>query len=82
MFTSLLEAEEDSSAKRKTWQVCCFEKKKRLRVRVEGVQRGFPSERKGNTIPCRGAENRNGAGTNSGESGARSLEAESIRSRA
>ena len=33
-------------------------------------------------IPCRWTENRKGAGTSSGESGARNLEAESIRSRA
>ena len=39
-------------------------------------------ERKGKVIPCRWAENRKGAGTNSGESGGRNLEAESIRSRA
>ena len=32
--------------------------------------------------PCRWTENRKGSGTNSGESGARNLEAESIRSRA
>ena len=40
----------------------------------------FLSERKGKVIPCRWAENRKGAGTNSGESGVRNLEAESIRS--
>ena len=33
-------------------------------------------------IPCRGAEDRTGAETNSGKSGTRNLEAESIRSRA
>ena len=33
-------------------------------------------------MSCRRAENRKGAGTNSGESGAKNLEAESIRSRA
>ena len=32
-------------------------------------------------IPCRRTENRKGAGTNSGEFGARNLEAESIRRR-
>ena len=51
-------------------------------VRSEGVQREFLSERKGTVIPCRVTEDRKGAGTNSGESGARNLEAESIRSRA
>ena len=40
------------------------------------------SERKGKVIPCRWTENRKGAGTNSGESVARNLEAESIRNRA
>ena len=40
------------------------------------------SERKGKVIPCRWTENRKGVGTNNGESGARNLEAESIRSRA
>ena len=39
-------------------------------------------ERKGKVIPCRGAEDRKGAGTSSGKSGTRNLEAESIRSRA
>ena len=33
-------------------------------------------------IPCRGTEDRKGAGTSSGESGVGNLEAESIRSRA
>ena len=37
-------------------------------------------ERKGKFTPCRGTKNRKG--TNSGESGVRNLEAESIRSRA
>ena len=46
------------------------------------LQRGFLSKRKGKVIPCRWTKNRKGAGTNSGESGARNLEAGSIRSRA
>ena len=33
-------------------------------------------------IPCRGTEDRKGAGTSSGKSGTRNLEAESIRNRA
>ena len=37
-------------------------------------------EKKGKFIPCRWTENRKGSGTNSGESGVRNLEAESIRS--
>ena len=40
------------------------------------------SERKGKVIPCRWTKDRKGAGTNSGESGTRNLEAESIRIRA
>ena len=43
--------------------------KRDVEVRFEGVQRGFPSERKGKVIPCRGAEDRKGAGTDSGKSG-------------
>ena len=35
--------------------------------------------RKGTAIPCRRTEDRKGAGTNSGDSGTRNLEAESIR---
>ena len=55
---------------------------KRFEVTFESVQRGFLSERKGKVTQCRWTENRKGAGTKSGESGARNLEAESIRSRA
>ena len=51
-------------------------------VRSEGVQREFLSKRKETVIPCRVTKDRKSAGTNSGESGARNLEAESIRSRA
>ena len=42
----------------------------------------FLSERNEKAIPCRGAENRKGKGTNRGKPGLRSLEAESIRSSA
>ena len=59
-----------------------FWKKKCFYIIFEWVQRGFLSERKGKVIPCRWTKNRNGAGTNSGESSARNLETESIRSRA
>ena len=48
---------------------------------LEWVQRGLLLERRGKVIPCWWTENRKGAGTNSGESGVRNLEAESIRSR-
>ena len=57
-------------------------KKKCLEVRFEEVYGKFLSERKGKVIPCRGSEDRKGAGTNSGESGTMNQEAESIRSRA
>ena len=39
------------------------------------------SERKWKVIPCRWTKNRKGLGTNSGKSGTRNQEAESIRSR-
>ena len=52
-----------------------------LELRFEGAQRGFLSERKGKVYPCRGAEDRKGAGTNSGKSGTRNPEAEKIRCR-
>ena len=58
-----------------------FWKEKRFLVGFERVQRGFLSE-KGNAIPCRGAADGRGVGTNNAKSGARNLEAESIRSRA
>ena len=67
---------------RKIWQVYCLGKGEGFQVSFEGVQRGFLSERKGKVIPCRWTGNAKGAGTNSGESGARNLEVESIRSRA
>ena len=59
-----------------------LEKKTRLEVRSERVQGKFLSEREGRVIPCRGAEDRKGVGTNSGKSRTRNLEAESTRSRA
>ena len=68
--------------KKKKWRVSIFWVKERLEVSFEGVQRGFLSDRKGKVIPCRGTENRKGAGTNSGKSDTKNLEAESIRRRA
>ena len=38
--------------------------------------------RKWKVIPCRGAEDRIGAGTNSGKSGTRDLESESVKNKA
>ena len=71
---------EHSSTVRKTY-VYSFGKRNVYRSHLR-VQRGFLSERKGKVTPYRWIENRKGAGTNGGESGARNLEAESIRSRA
>ena len=59
-----------------------FWKKKRLDVRLGGVQTGFRSERKVKAIPRRRAKKAHGGGTDSGKSGTRNLEAESIRRRA
>ena len=57
------------------WSKTCVE------VEFERVPRGFLSERKGKVIPCRGAEDGKGTGTNNGKSGTRNLGAGSIRSR-
>ena len=59
-----------------------FREEKCLEVRLEAVQRGFLSDRKGKVIPQRRSEDRRSAGTNSGQSGTRNLEAQSIKSRA
>ena len=59
-----------------------FGERKCFNVTLERVQKGFLSERKGKVILCKWIENRKGAGANSEESGARDLEAESMRSRA
>ena len=56
-----------------------FEEKECLEVISERVQRGFLLERKGRVTPRREAEDRQHAGTNSGKSGTRILEAESSR---
>ena len=60
-----------------------LEKEMVFLVGFEGFQRGFLSERKGKDIPCRGAEDGNGSGAESGKSGTRTLEAgRVVRSRA
>ena len=59
-----------------------FRKKKCFEAGFEGVPRGFLSDRKEKVILCRGAEDKKGTDTNSGKSGMRNLEAESIRRRA
>ena len=43
---------------------------------------GDSAAEEGKVIPCRWADDRKGAGTNSGKSGTRNLEAENISSRA
>ena len=58
----------------------CFGKVECQRLDLK-ESREFLSERKGTVIPCRVTEDRKGAGTSSGESGAKNLEAEIIRSR-
>ena len=50
------------------------ERKKIFIKKKESVQRGVLSARKGKVIRCRGAEDRKGAETNSGKSGARNVE--------
>ena len=72
-----LEMDGDSSTEQKTWQVYSLGKRNIFRLHLNESRDGF-CQRKGKVIPCRGAENRKGAGINSGESGARNLEAESI----
>lgn len=52
------------------WKKKCFE------LNLKRVKRGFLLERKGRVIPCSGAEDGKGMGTNSGKSGRRNLEAE------
>ena len=73
--------DEDSSTEQKTCQVYSFEKRNVFRLLLN-ESRWVSVGEGGEVIPCRWAENRKGAETNSGESGARNLEAEIIRSRA
>ena len=69
--------------KQKTWQIYNFGIFYIffLKIWPEWVQRKFLLERKGKVILCWWTKNRNSMGTNSRESGARNLEAESVRSR-
>ena len=70
--------DEDSSTEQKTWQVYSFGKRNVLRLHLNESREGFLSERKGKAVPCRWTENNKGAGTNSGESGARHQETERV----
>ena len=74
--------DEDSNTEQKIWQVYSLGKRNVIRLNLNESSEGFLLDRKGKVIPCRWTEHRKGAGTNSGESGAKNLEAESIRSRA
>ena len=68
---------------RKTWQVCNFGKRTVFRLHLNESREGFCRRGRGRPFPKpqgRGPKTEN-AGTNSRESGARNLEAESIRNR-
>ena len=70
MKKELTVAGDSSAGREKTWGGgLLFWKKKCFQVGFEGVQRGFLSDRKGKDIPCRGAVDRKGSGTESGKSG-------------
>ena len=73
--------EKDSSAKRKTWHINCFGK--RLRFDWNRVHRGFLSERKKKEWGggAEGPKFRKCAGTNSGKTCTRNLEAAIVRSK-
>ena len=65
--------DEDSSTEHKTWQAYSFGKRNVFRLHLTESREGF----------CRNArwrwtESREGAGTNSGESGAKNLQAETV----
>ena len=60
--------EEDRSREQKTWHACCFGKINVLRFDLKESSEGF-FWREGEVIPCRGAEDKKGAITNSGKSG-------------
>ena len=57
-----------------------FGKRSVLRWDLKKFRKGS-LERKGKVIPCKGTKDRKGTGTNSGKSGTRDLEAESVGSR-
>ena len=73
--------DEDISTEQKTWQVYNFGKRNVFRLDLNESREGFCRRGRGRSFHVDG-RNRKGAGTNNGESGARNLEAGSIRSRA
>ena len=66
----------------KTRQVYCFGRRHVLKFDLKESRQMFLRDRKGKVIPYRRAEDRKGAGTNSGEAGMTKLEAGRIRGRA
>ena len=56
--------EGDSSMRRETMAGLLFWKRKCFEIKFEGAKRGFLSERKGEVIPCRGANDGKCTGTN------------------
>ena len=68
--TNGLEVGEDNSKEQKTWQIYCFEKKRKkcLELWFEQVLREFLLKRKEMVIPCRAAKDKKGMGTSSEKS--------------
>ena len=66
----------DSSMEQKTWRVYSFGKRHVFRLHFKESRKGFCQRGRGRSFHVDGPNNRKGAGTNSGESGARNLEAE------
>ena len=74
----------DSGTEQKTWQVYSLGKRHVFRLHLKESRKGFGQRGRGRSFHVDGPKNRKGAGTNSAESGARNLEAEtseSMRSR-
>ena len=69
--------DKDISTEQKTWLVYNFGKRNVFRLDLNESREGFCRRKRGSSFHV---ENRKGAGTNSGGTGARNLEAESIRS--
>ena len=66
----------------KTWQVYNFGKKNVFRLDFSESREGFCQKGRGRSFHVDGLKTEKAWGTNSGESGVKNLEAESIRSRA
>ena len=70
----------DIITEQKTWQVYNFGKRNVFRLDWNESREGFCLRGRGRSFHVDGPKTEKGAGTNSGESGARNLETESIRS--